>query len=65
MSVYNDYDSIGLHGTAVRNRAEHAEVRKLVWKADTTSMSNPEYDSILEQAFVTFDTHAREEEDDQ
>lgn len=49
----------------MHNKEEHAEVKKLVWKADTTTMSNTEYDSVLERAFVAFDAHAKEEETDQ
>ena len=40
-------------------------MKKRIWKADMTSMSHPEYDSTLEQAFVAFDTHAKEEDDNQ
>ncbi|KAJ7364401.1 hypothetical protein DFH08DRAFT_681083 [Mycena albidolilacea] len=63
ISVYNDYARLGLPDTAEHNKEEHAEVKKLVYQADSTSVKHDDYDSILGQAVNGFLTHAKEEED--
>ncbi|KAL7281277.1 hypothetical protein ACG7TL_004586 [Trametes sanguinea] len=65
ISVYNDYSVLGLGDTAAHNKEEHAEIKRLVYAADTTSVDKPEFSSVIERAVTTFLTHAKEEEDDQ
>ncbi|KAI8993762.1 hypothetical protein BD414DRAFT_513444 [Trametes punicea] len=65
VSVYNDYSALGLGDTAAHNKEEHAEIKRLVHSADTTSVDKPEYTSVIERAVTAFLTHAKEEEDDQ
>ncbi|KAI9067110.1 hypothetical protein FKP32DRAFT_1588925 [Trametes sanguinea] len=65
ISVYNDYSVLGLGDTAAHNKEEHAEIKRLVYDADTTSVDKPEFSSVIERAVTTFLTHAKEEEDDQ
>ncbi|EMD38246.1 hypothetical protein CERSUDRAFT_93778 [Gelatoporia subvermispora B] len=48
-----------------RDSEEHAEVKKLVYGADATSFSKPEYDELLSRAVTGFLSYAKEEEDDQ
>lgn len=40
-------------------------MKKLVYQADTTSMSKEGYDDLLAKAFHAFDEHAKEEEEHQ
>ncbi|KDQ07740.1 hypothetical protein BOTBODRAFT_192202 [Botryobasidium botryosum FD-172 SS1] len=65
ISVYNDYERLGLSGTAEQNKEEHAEVKKLVYEADSASTKSADYDSILGKAVQAFLAHAQEEEDEQ
>ncbi|KAI0636684.1 hypothetical protein C8Q77DRAFT_518191 [Trametes polyzona] len=65
VSVYNDYGSLGLGDTAAHNKEEHAEIKRLVYDADATRMTKPEYDNVLRKAVTAFITHAKEEEDEQ
>jgi len=65
ISVYNEFEKLGLGDTAVHNKEEHATIKKLVYEADTTSTDKPEYDSILKRAVSTFLEHAGEEEQSQ
>jgi len=65
VSVYNDYAAVGLGDTATHNKEDHAEVKKLVYAADSHGFGKPDYDDILAKAVTAFDTHAREEETDQ
>lgn len=44
---------------------EHHEIKQLIHKADTTSVSSPEYDEVITKAVTTFLIHAKEEEDEQ
>lgn len=55
----------GLGDTAAHNKEEHAEVKKLVYDADTTHTSANGYDDVLARAVTAFLTHADEEEADQ
>lgn len=41
---------------------EHATVKQLVWKAEHSSTSNENYDTILTDAVNAFLEHAQEEE---
>lgn len=65
VSVYNHFPSLGLGDTEAHNKEEHAEIKKLVYKADTTSTSHDNYDQVLIKAVTTFISHAQEEENDQ
>ncbi|KAI0333538.1 hypothetical protein GY45DRAFT_1344001 [Cubamyces sp. BRFM 1775] len=65
VSVYNDYSGLGLGDTAAHNKQEHADIKKLVYDADATRMTKPDYDAVLERAVTAFLTHAKEEEDEQ
>lgn len=44
---------------------EHAEIKALVHKAGSTSVTSPEYDQVITKAVTTFIAHAKEEEDEQ
>lgn len=48
-----------------RSADEHAEVKKLVYAADSTAVSSPNYDEVLAKAVNGFLAHAREEEEEQ
>jgi len=65
ISIYNDYSKLGLPGTAEHNKEEHAEIKKLVYEADSASTKSPDYDEVLRKAVLAFITHATEEETDQ
>ncbi|KAI0647354.1 hypothetical protein C8Q79DRAFT_1009458 [Trametes meyenii] len=65
VSVYNDYASLGLGDTVAHNKEEHAEIKRLVYDADATRTSKPEFDAVLQKAVTAFLTHAKEEEDEQ
>jgi hypothetical protein len=65
ISVYNEYPRLGLGDTAEHNKEEHAEVKKLVYEADTKSYESADYDLVLSRAVEAFITHAKEEEDEQ
>jgi hypothetical protein len=65
ISIYNDMDKHGMADVAKHNREEHSSVKKLVYSADTTSVTADNYDQVLERAFVAFNTHAEEEERDE
>ncbi|PSR73286.1 hypothetical protein PHLCEN_2v10856 [Hermanssonia centrifuga] len=76
ISVYNDYKKLGLGDTAEHNKGtfhpscyhcnqEHAEVKKLVYSADSTSFGSADYDGIMLNAVTAFLAHAKEEEDEQ
>lgn len=65
VSVYNEYSALNLGSTAVHNKEEHAEIKRLVYDADAARMNSPEYDGVLEKAVTAFLTHAKEEEDEQ
>jgi hypothetical protein len=58
-------EKLGLGDTAAHDRDEHAEVKKLVQEADRTNVSADNYDGVLRRAFEAFDSHAKEEEQDQ
>ncbi|KAI0779824.1 hypothetical protein C8Q74DRAFT_1198490 [Fomes fomentarius] len=64
-SIYKDYSVLGLGDSAEHNKEEHAEIKELIYKADTTSVSDAQYDEVITQAVTTFLTHAKEEEDEQ
>ena len=53
--------SIERHGVV----EEHAEVKRLVHSADTKNFGSADYNDILARAFHAFDTHAKEEEEQQ
>lgn len=63
--MYNDMTTLGLGDTAEHNKEEHAQVKKLVYEADTTSTASAGYDDVLARAVTAFLTHAAEEERDQ
>ena len=63
--MYNDYAAVGLGDVATHNKEDHAEVKKLVYAADSHGFGKPDYDDVLARAVTAFDTHAREEETDQ
>lgn len=65
ISVYNELAKHGLGDTAAHNKEEHAEVKKLVYEADSTKTSDATYDNVLARAVTAFLTHASEEEADQ
>ncbi|KDQ61079.1 hypothetical protein JAAARDRAFT_204844 [Jaapia argillacea MUCL 33604] len=65
VSIYNDYARLGLPGTAEHNKEEHAEIKKLVYAADSASTKSEEYDEVLGRAVNAFLEHAGEEEGDQ
>ncbi|KAH9842425.1 uncharacterized protein C8Q71DRAFT_202758 [Rhodofomes roseus] len=65
VSVYNDYATVGLSDVATHNKEDHAEVKKLVYAADSHGFDKPDYDDVLAKAVTAFDAHAREEETDQ
>ncbi|TFY62815.1 hypothetical protein EVJ58_g3630 [Rhodofomes roseus] len=65
VSVYNDYATVGLGDVATHNKEDHAEVKKLVYAADSHGFDKPDYDDVLAKAVTAFDAHAREEETDQ
>ncbi|KAH9930884.1 uncharacterized protein B0H18DRAFT_929974 [Fomitopsis serialis] len=65
VTVYNDYAAVGLGDVATHNKEDHAEVKKLVYAADSHGFGKPDYDDVLAKAVTAFDTHAREEETDQ
>jgi hypothetical protein len=65
VSVYNEMAKLGLGDTAEHNKEEHLQVKKLVNDADTTPAHADNYDDILARAVTAFDTHAKEEEQDQ
>ncbi|KZT27336.1 hypothetical protein NEOLEDRAFT_1130869 [Neolentinus lepideus HHB14362 ss-1] len=65
ISIYNDYSKLGLPGTAEHNKEEHAEIKKLVYEADSASTKSPDYHEVLREAVLAFITHATEEETDQ
>jgi len=65
ISVYNDYEKLGLGDEATHNREEHAEVKRLVYAADAAPIDHRDYTNIMGQAVTAFLTHAEEEENDQ
>ncbi|EPQ57933.1 hypothetical protein GLOTRDRAFT_56434 [Gloeophyllum trabeum ATCC 11539] len=65
ISVYNDYQRLGLPGTAEHNKEEHAEIKKAVYNADSASTKQDDYDEVLGKAVKAFITHAQEEENEQ
>ncbi|KAI0082151.1 hypothetical protein K474DRAFT_1681502 [Panus rudis PR-1116 ss-1] len=65
VSVYNHFKEFGLGDTADHNKEEHAEVKKLVYEADSARTSRADYDQILTRAVTAFLTHAEEEETEQ
>ncbi|KZT74106.1 hypothetical protein DAEQUDRAFT_660867 [Daedalea quercina L-15889] len=65
VTVYNDYATIGLGDVATHNKEEHAEVKRLVYAADSHGFGEADYDDVLAKAVTAFDTHAHEEENDQ
>lgn len=65
VSVYNEYSALSLGSTAVHNKEEHAEIKRLVYDADAARVDSPGYDGVLEKAVTAFLTHAKEEEDEQ
>lgn len=65
LSVYNEYARLGLGDTAEHNKEEHAEVKRLVYDADTKNFDSPEYDDVMTRAYTGFIEHAKEEEDQQ
>lgn len=44
---------------------EHADIKKLVWKAEHAFTKNENYDSIISEAVNAFLAHAIEEETEQ
>jgi hypothetical protein len=44
---------------------EHAEVKRLVYDADSAAVKDPSYDAIMSKAVTAFLTHAEEEEREQ
>ncbi|KAH9857188.1 hypothetical protein C2E23DRAFT_865769 [Lenzites betulinus] len=65
VSVYNDYTALSLGDAAAHNKTEHAEIKRLVYDADATRATKPEYDDVLRRAVAAFIAHAQEEEDEQ
>ncbi|PSR72491.1 hypothetical protein PHLCEN_2v11642 [Hermanssonia centrifuga] len=65
ISVYNDYKAVGLRDTAQHNKDEHAEIKKLVWKAEHAFTSSDNYDKIMTETVDAFLAHAIEEETEQ
>ncbi|KAI0345192.1 hypothetical protein BDW22DRAFT_1390606 [Trametopsis cervina] len=65
ISIYNAYQRLGLGDSEQHNKEEHAEIKKLVFKADIHSFGSADYDSVLSNAVTTFISHAQEEEDQQ
>ncbi|KDQ57006.1 hypothetical protein JAAARDRAFT_69977 [Jaapia argillacea MUCL 33604] len=65
VSIYNDYSNLGLGGEVEHNKEEHAEIKKLVDRADSASINHSEYDAVVGKAVNAFLTHAGEEENDQ
>ncbi|KAL1944728.1 hypothetical protein VTO73DRAFT_3158 [Trametes versicolor] len=65
VSVYNEYSALSLGSTAVHNKEEHAEIKRLVYDADAARVDSPGYDGVLEKAVTAFLTHAKQEEDEQ
>jgi len=65
ISVYNHFAEMGLGNEAAHNKEEHAEVKNAVYEADTTSLSDKDFDSVIARAATTFLDHAREEEEQQ
>jgi len=47
------------------DKAEHAEVKRLMYEADSKSIKKEDYDSVLTRAVQAFLAHAEEEERDQ
>ncbi|KAI0785520.1 hypothetical protein C8Q75DRAFT_775252 [Abortiporus biennis] len=62
ISVYNDYDRIGLGRAVDENKTEHAEVKKLVFKTEHIPVQNEHFDVIMTEAVTAFLKHAEEEE---
>ena len=50
---------------AATHTEEHAEIKELIYKADTTSVDHAQYDEVITKAVTFFLTHAKEEEDEQ
>lgn len=65
LSIYKEYARFGLAGEAEHNKEEHAEVKRAVYEADTKNFESPDYDQTMFKAFNIFDTHAKEEEEQQ
>ncbi|KAI0072704.1 hypothetical protein K474DRAFT_1667469 [Panus rudis PR-1116 ss-1] len=65
ISVYNDYDKIGLTNAVQHNKEEHADVKKLIFKAEHAFTSSEKYDQVMSEAVDAFLKHAEEEERDQ
>ncbi|GJE99552.1 Hemerythrin HHE cation binding domain [Phanerochaete sordida] len=65
MSIYKEYARFGLGSEAEHNKEEHAEVKRVLYEADTKSFESADYDQVLAKAFNVFDTHAKEEEEQQ
>ncbi|TFY76954.1 hypothetical protein EWM64_g7058 [Hericium alpestre] len=65
ISVYNELPRLGLGPTVEHNKEEHAEIKRLVYSADSTPTDSENYDEVVTHAVQTFIQHAEEEEIDQ
>ncbi|KAL7413551.1 hypothetical protein BDY24DRAFT_388896 [Mrakia frigida] len=63
VSVYNLFLTKNMVTEAEKDKEEHAQVKKMVYRADTTSMESADYDQVLFNAVQAFLVHAKEEED--
>ncbi|KAG7091423.1 hypothetical protein E1B28_010460 [Marasmius oreades] len=65
VTLYNHFEKFGMGDTAHHNKEEHAEVKKLVYEADSASLDDPNYDQTMSKAVSNFLKHAEEEETSQ
>jgi len=63
VSVYNDYLEHDLKAEHDHDIEEHAQLKKLVYKLDSTSVDDAQFSDLLDSVYYTFEHHAKDEED--